>query len=123
MQKFETFNKQNLGDLRKNIDSLLKEFTEKYGLGSAKIGTIRFDSSSFRTKLEVKTKSGLVKHPVPNRFGVYKINIGDKFHQGRTTYTVVKTDNPGKFQFSVVTQNGKRYKIKADMLMGMTKIK
>ena len=122
MQKIETFNKQNLGDLRKGIDQLLKEFTEKYGLGSAKIGTIRFDSGSFRTKLEVKTK-GTTRIVTKMTTSINPIKIGDKFHQGRTTYTVVKTDNPGKFQYSVVTQNDKRYKIKADTLINMTKIK
>jgi hypothetical protein len=62
--EIKQFDKSNLKELRKGIDEVLKQFTSKYGLGSATIGAITFESNSFRTKLEVKTKKLLIRRTV-----------------------------------------------------------
>jgi len=48
MDKFE---KKDIGEIRKDIDNALKVVSKKHGI-TFKIGTIRFESANFRTKLE-----------------------------------------------------------------------
>jgi hypothetical protein len=124
VMKIDQFNKQNLKELRQELNKVLAQFNEKHGLNSS-IGNINFTNDRFTTKLTVTTtkKPGLTMVSPEATEENGEIKMGDKFFQGRTEYTIVAINNPGKFQYSVETQNGKRYKIKKDHLLSMTKMK
>lgn len=122
MIEIKSFNKQNLKDLRKELNVVLDTFSKKHNL-NASIGNITFQVNECRTKLTIQTKSKTEPKQIIRVVGTNdSIKIGDVFQEKRTSYTVTKIDNKGLFQYSVVTQNGKRYKIKGSHLLSMTKL-
>mgnify|MGYP001565345412 CR=1 FL=1 len=115
------FDKQNLQQLRQEINAAIKTIVDKHGLGKGSIGNIKFSGDEFRCKLTVNTKSN-TSQPLRVSVNLGEVKIGDRFQEKRTVYTITSIDNPGLFKFSVVTHTGKRYKIKPDHIAQMTKI-
>ena len=115
------FNSNNIETMRLKLQQTLNEFSNQNELGPIHIGTIRYGNDEFRCKIEVKNT--YTQQVVPQITNTTPVAVGDVFVNNRTRYTVTGTTNPGIFSISVVTQNGKRYKIKPATLNTFTKIK
>ena len=55
MPKIDSFNKQNLKQLRKDLAVALATVEKKHGLAPSTLGGITFDPTNFRVKLEMNT--------------------------------------------------------------------
>lgn len=113
------FDKQNLQMLRQEINVAIKTIVDKHGLGKGSIGNIIFKADEFRCKLTISTKTNPILRVNTN---IGKVKMGDRFREKRTIYTITSLDNPGKFKFSVITNTGKKYKIKPEHISKMEKI-
>jgi hypothetical protein len=119
--EIKEFNNQNISGMRKELQTLLNNFAAEKGI-TIGLGTIRYDSSSFRVKMEVKTK-----HQPEGRLTLtklpFQIAVGDVFRNKRTDYTVKEIGCSGMYSIKVETQNGKPYNIKPETLAGWELIK
>ena len=114
-----SFTKENLKQIRKELNDILDKYSNSKGLGKIELGTIRFDLDQFSCKLTTSIKNPSTKLVVMDPFHV---KVGDKFKRKRTIYTVTSTNNSGMFKFSVRTQTGKNYKVKPDQLVKLEKV-
>jgi hypothetical protein len=114
------FDKPTLKMVREAIQSSLDGLQVDLGI-QLKIGTMRFDDSTFTTKLE----ASLFGHDplaeewekYANRFGLDATWIGKKFHYIGKTYTIVGLDTK-KRKYPVMTAcDGKKYKFPADIVV------
>ncbi len=117
------FNQGNIKQIRQDLQILLSAFAAANGLARINLGTIRYDSNSFRCKLDALTEGVVINTLTQRQEPGKPIEIGQIFRQKRTEYTVTAINGPGKFSISVQTHNGKRYKIKPESLLKMELIK
>jgi len=113
------FDKQNLQMLRHEINEAIKTIVDKHGLGRGSIGNIKFQADEFRCKLTVSTRA---KSTLRVNVNIGEVKVGDRFKEKRTIYTITSLDNPGVFKFSVITNTGKKYKIKPEHIAQMEKL-
>jgi len=88
------FSKSNLGELRNDIEAALLTVATKHGI-SLDIGNIRFDSNSFRTKLEAFINSNnegnvdkIIWDKHCSRFNLKPEDFGKNFFYNGTDYTI-----------------------------------
>jgi len=114
------FDKPTLTMVRKEIQSSLDDLQKKLGI-QLKIGNMRFDASTFTTKLE----ASLFGHDplaeewekYADRFDLDATWIGKKFLYIGKTYTIVGLDTK-KRKYPVMTAcDGKKYKFPADIIV------
>jgi hypothetical protein len=114
------FDKPTLKMVREAIQSSLDGLQEELGI-QLKIGTMRFDASTFTTKLE----ASLFDHDplaeewekYADRFGLDVTWIGKKFLYIGKTHTIVGLDTK-KRKYPVMTAcDGKKYKFTADRIV------
>lgn len=107
------FNGPNLNAVRAALKAAVKQVESEFGIVVDLGGRISYDSTSFRMKLSVETKShadheakAFIK-PV----GGAAIGVGTQFKLRTCTFTVIalKPNRP-KYPFVAQNQNGTRYK-------------
>ena len=114
------FDKPTLKMVRKELQSSLDDLQEKLGI-QLKIGNIRFDASTFTTKLE----ASLVGHDplaeewekYANRFGLDATWIGKKFLSNLEMHTIIGLDTKRRKYPVITTCDGKKYKFPADIVV------
>jgi hypothetical protein len=106
------FTKQNLNEVRAEIDKALLEVGNKLGIDLS-IGSIRFDSSLFRTTLSANVRKTQAPGDPAPKGGV----IGRKFYSNGVQFTVVEV-NYRRFKYPIVAvnANGIRYKFTENVL-------
>ena len=111
----KSFTRQNLGDVRAEIDKALIEVGNKLGIDLT-IGNIRFDAGTFRTTLSASVREAQAPEvpgaPAP-KGGV----IGRKFISNGVQFTISAV-NYRRWKFPVTATNpaGVRYKFTKDVL-------
>ncbi len=114
------FDKPTLTMVRKEIQSSLDDLQKKLGI-QLKIGNMRFDASTFTTKLE----ASLVGHdPLAEEWEKYAhlfdldvTWIGKKFLSNSEMHTIIGLDTK-KRKYPVITAcDGKKYKFPADIIV------
>ena len=88
------FDRPSIKTLRKDIDNALKSVADKHGL-SLQLGNIRFNEHSFTGKLEARVTENPGEPTMATDFKALSMSYGI----------------PASYLHSIVTLNGKRYKI------------
>ena len=115
MTKITEFNRNNLKELRSDIDNALNAVLAKHGL-SGGIGNIRFSSDDFRAQLTVAT--GSTDDAAEREFKKYAFKFGLSDDKFGTTFT----RNGKKFTVSGINPKAKRggYPVLAKNAKGTT---
>jgi hypothetical protein len=111
------FTKQNLNEVRAEIDKALLEVGNKLGIDLS-IGSIRFDSSSFRTTLSANVKEVQApEDPALETPTTEKGIIGRKFYSNGVQFTIVAW-NYRRYKYPITATNpkGVRYKFPQDVV-------
>lgn len=127
MSRITRFDKQNLKTMRSEINTALKAVFDKYGV-SGQIENIRFDATSFRTKLNVSVGAGMTEADTDRAnfekycvlFGLKKEDFGKVFTSAGVAYTVCGI-NPKSRKYGLVGKSvrGTRYKFDPDHVVGL----
>ncbi len=106
------FTRQNLGEVRAEIDKALIEVGNKLGIDLS-IGNIRFDAGTFRTTLSAHVREAQAPGAPAPTGGV----IGRKFTSNGVQFTITAV-NHRRWKFPVTATNpaGVRYKFTKDVL-------
>jgi hypothetical protein len=112
--KTQTFNKENLSDLRTQIQNALNAVAEKNGI-TLQLRNISFGDTSFRSTIEAKIAGAKAKDYSELYPYLNLPKIGAKFKVNGTVYEVIEhAINRPKYPVTAQDENGKRIKITAD---------
>jgi len=106
------FTKENLGEVRSEINKALNEAGKKLGIDLS-IATIRFDARSFRTTLS----ANILEPEVPGAPAPTGGVIGRKFFSNGVQFTIAAV-NYRSYKYPVIATNpkGVRYKFPKEVL-------
>lgn len=140
MTTITNFNRQNVSQMRSEVETALKQVGDKYGINFG-VGRITFTGTDFRCKMSAVVKTAVPNSPLidpkksleavelANR-GVYQLGINrtdltNKFNHPRLGNATLIGYAPRrhKYPFTVKTDNGRTLKITRMMAQELVKNK
>ncbi len=124
MKKVTSFNRQNIRQINSELEAVIKQVAEKYGL-EVKLGNTRFTGDNFTTKVQVATvaEGGITMSKEATDFNRYKtilginMELGNEFERNGNTYTIVGLKpRSKKYPILAKCSDGKTYKLPVDLV-------
>lgn len=117
MSTIKQFTKQNLQQVRLEMEAAIAKVCEKHGIETSTFGGIRYTSDSFTTSkmtFQLKSTTEKIKTANPSEL------IGKRFKSGQRIFTVNSVNSNGTL--STTTNRGARYAVRMDQLAGMVQL-
>lgn len=124
MKKVTSFNRQNIRQINSELEAVIKQVAEKYGL-EVKLGNTRFTGDNFTTKVQVATvaEGGITMSKEATDFNRYKtilginMDLGQEFQRSGKTFTIVGL-KPRSTKYPILAKcsDGKTYKLPVDLV-------
>jgi len=124
MKKVTSFNRQNIRQINSELEAVIKQVAEKYGL-EVKLGNTRFTGDNFTTKVQVATvaEGGITMSKEATDFNRYKtilginMELGQEFQRSGKTFTIVGLKpRSKKYPILAKCSDGKTYKLPVDLV-------
>jgi len=124
MKKVTSFNRQNIRQINSELEAVIKQVAEKYGL-EVKLGNTRFTGDNFTTKVQVATvaEGGITMSKEATDFNRYKtilginMDLGQEFQRSGKTFTIVGLKpRSKKYPILAKCSDGKTYKLPVDLV-------
>ena len=117
MATLNQFTKQNLQQVRLEMEAAIANVCEKYGIEPSTLGGIRYTTDSFTTsKMTFQLKSTTEKIKTANPEDL----VGKRFKSGQRIFTINSVNPDGTL--SSTTNRGARYRIRMDQIAGMVQL-
>jgi hypothetical protein len=117
MATINQFTKQNLQQIRLEMEAAIANVCENYGIEPSTLGGIRYNTNSFTTsKMTFQLKSTTEKVKTANPEDL----IGKRFKSGQRIFTINSVNSDGTL--SSTTNRGARFKIRMDQITGMIQL-
>ena len=117
MATIKQFDKNNLQQIRLEMEAAIAQVCEKYGIETSTLGGIRYTADSFSTsKMTFQLKSTTEKVLNTNPHDL----IGKRFKSGQRIFTINSVNPDGSL--SSTTNRGARYRIRMDQISGMIQL-
>jgi hypothetical protein len=117
MATINQFDKNNLQQIRLEMEAAIAQVCEKYGIETSTLGGIRYTADTFTTsKMTFQLKSTTEKVLNANPQDL----IGKRFKSGQRIFTINSVNPDGSL--SSTTNRGARYRIRMDQIAGMVQL-
>ena len=117
MATINQFTKQNLQQIRLEMEAAIANVCENYGIEPSTLGGIRYNTNSFTTsKMTFQLKSTTEKVKTANPEDL----IGKRFKSGQRIFTINSVNSDGTL--SSTTNRGARFKLRMDQIAGMIQL-
>lgn len=116
MATINQFTKENLQQIRLEMEAAIANVCGKYGIEPSTLGGIRYTTDSFTTSMTFQLKSTTEKLKTANPQDL----VGMRFKLGQRIFKINHVNPNGTL--SATTNRGARYTIRMDQIAGMIQL-